>query len=228
MATVALQPLPSQLSLSALPAELVLEILPYIPYTAHGFRCLCLTCAKLNLLIKHHEQGLVRDIKLCQISPLQLQLFPSLATDTFAGLDTLHKRLETLEDLHEQWLKITNHGPELDWLKGRWETIHKAGLLLLHRLQDSGSYCHKVALINGLPATSLACLYFKLISSIKILRIYGPAPINQSFSSGDVMARSDIELAFEEMLLQHGPDFFIAMLQSGNPETEEKGMWAVE
>jgi hypothetical protein len=70
-------------------------------------------------------------------------------------------------------------------------------------------------------------LLFKLISSIKILRIYGPNPINGKFCSGDVMQRSDIELAFEEMLLQFGPEFFIAMLRAGEVKKREQGLWAV-
>lgn len=233
-----LQPLPTTpldvKSLNNLPAEVLLEIIPYIPFSPHTLSCLCLTCARLNGLIKAHEHSLVSDIKHTQIPRNALNLFPSLDTSTFDGLATLHKRLSTLSDLHDQWLHITSHGPELDWLKGRWESIHKTGLLLLYRLQDTGSYCNKVALINGLPATSLACLLFKLISSIKILRIYGPEPINGNWSAGDIMARSDVELAFEEMLLQYGPDFFVAMLRAGGRQKKgediknDRDQWAVE
>ncbi|EME45762.1 hypothetical protein DOTSEDRAFT_151005 [Dothistroma septosporum NZE10] len=218
-------------ALHALPAEVLLDIIPHIPFSAHGLRCLCLTCARLNLLIRSHENSLVNDIKHVQTLESCLQLFPSLETDTFKGLAKLHKRMETLDDLHQEWLKITSNGPELDWLKGRWETIHKTGLLLLYRLQDSGSYCNKVAMLNGLPATSLACLLFKLISSIKILRIYGPNPINGTYASGDIMARSDIELAFEEMLLHHGPDFFVATLHASRDLKETcqpSSQWAIE
>lgn len=225
---LAIRPLPvtlSTASLETLPNELLLEIIPHI-YTPHDLACLCLTCARLNLLIKTHEHSLVLDIKKCQ-NLTSLRLFPSLQTNTFDDLNTLFNRLSTLNDLHSQWLHITNNGPELNWLKGRWESIHKAGLLLLHRLQDSGSYNYKVALLNGLSSTSLACLLFKLISSIKILRIYGPEPIKGTFSAGDVMQRSDIELAFEEMLLEHGPGFFISMLKAGEAEKKEQGLWAI-
>lgn len=230
-----LQALPMETtSFNSLPAEILLAIVPYIPFSPHTLFCLCLTCTRLNGLIISHEQSLVSDIKHTQIPRHALHLFPNLDTSTFDGLATLHKRLSTLSDLNDQWLHITSHGPELDWLKGRWEAIHKTGLLLLYRLQDAGSYCNKVALINGLPATSLACLLFKLISSIKILRIYGPDPINGNWSAGDIMARSDVELAFEEMLLQYGPDFFVAMLRarggqkSGEDMSSSRDRWAVE
>jgi hypothetical protein len=184
--------------------------------------------ARLHLLIKNHEHSLVKSIKKCQRSTTGFRLFPSLKTNTFDDLNILYTRLSTLEDLHEQWLRITSYGPELNWLKGRWESVHKAGLLLLHRLQDSGSYNYKVAMLNGLSSTSLACLLFKLISSIKILRIYGPEPIKGTFCAGDVMQRSDIELAFEEMLLQYGPNFFITMLKAGEScPPREQGMWAI-
>lgn len=227
---LAFQPLAvtlSTTSLETLPNELLLEIIPYV-YTPHDLACLCLTCARLNILIKTHEHSLVKTIKKCQNSTTAIRFFPSLPTATFDDLNVLYTRASTLEDLHEQWLRITSYGPELNWLKGRWEGVHKAGLLLLHRLQDSGSYNYKVALLNGLPSTSLACLLFKLISSIKILRIYGPEPIKGTFSAGDIMQRSDIELAFEEMLLQHGPNFFITMLKAGEvTPPREQGMWAI-
>lgn len=214
------------ISLETLPNELLLEIIPYI-YTPHDLACLCLTCARLNRLIRQHEHSLVRDIKRCQ-NLGSLRLFPSLKTETFDDLSTLYNRLATLDDLHEQWLKITSYGPELNWLKGRWESVHKAGLLLLHRLQDSGSYNYKVAIIDGLSSTSLACLLFKLISSIKILRIYGPEPIKGTYAAGDIMQRSDIELAFEEMLLQYGPEFFISMLKAGEIKHRDQGFWAIK
>lgn len=212
-------------SFNTLPAELLLDIIPYIPFSPQTLSRVSQTNARLNLLIKGHENGLVKDIKRLQIPSTSLRLFPSLQTNTYSGLATLHDRLETLYDLHSEWLRITSNGPELDWLKGRWETVHKIGLLLLYRLQDTGSYLNKVALINGLPTTSLACLLFKLIASIKILRIYGPCPINGHHAAGDIMQRSDIELAFEEMLLQHGPEFFIAMLKAG--DKHPKSEWAI-
>ncbi|SMQ49269.1 unnamed protein product [Zymoseptoria tritici ST99CH_3D7] len=226
---IAIQPPPTTLQqyapLDLLPAELLLEIIPYT-YTPHALHCLCLTCTRLNILVKEHEKSLVLAIKQCQDYTSILRLFPSLDTTTFSGLTVLHKRLSSLEDLHTQWLHITSHGPELHWLKGRWEGIHKAGLLLLHRLQDTGSYAYKVALINGLPLTSLACLLFKLISSIKILRIYGPDPINGTHAAGDILTRSDIELACEEMLLSHGPDFFTTLLRTGKSSPSSNPCWA--
>lgn len=213
-------------SFSTLPAELLLEIIPYIPFTSRNLSHLRLTNTKLHHLVQGHEHGLVKDIKRTQIPLTSLRLFPSLGTETYSGLSTLHARLSTLDDLHSEWLRITSSGPDLDWLKGRWESVHKIGLLLLYRLQDTGSYPNKVALLNSLPTTSLACLLFKLIASIKILRIYGPCPINGHHAAGDILQRSDIELAFEEMLLQHGPDFFLAMLKAGD-KSHPKSEWAI-
>jgi len=42
----------------------------------------------------------------------------------------------SLTALHANWLHLTSHGPELGWLKDRWEAVHKAGTLLLWRLGD--------------------------------------------------------------------------------------------
>lgn len=157
-------------------------------------------------------------------------------------------------------------GLEVEWLQGRrWEGIYQMGGLLLYRLgdyqrqqqqqQEQGQHQHEQeerekekypssSLIDYLPATSLASIYFHIIASIKILRIYGPDPIHQRFCAGDVGVRSDVELALEEMLLMYGPEFFLALLEVGREEKKKKkkidgrrdgggdgdskGSWAVE
>ncbi|KAF1822054.1 uncharacterized protein K489DRAFT_289586, partial [Dissoconium aciculare CBS 342.82] len=223
-----------------LPPELLLEVIPRVPYSPSNLSALRRTSPELKSLIHRHETSIVRAINELQhhCSPSQAHqshhLFPSLQLHNFASLDVLHGRLVRLEDLHAQWLHITSHGPELAWLRGRWETIHKAGLLLLYRLQDT------------LPAPALACLLFKLVSSIKILRVHGAAPIHGTYAAGDVLTRSDVELAAEEMLLLHGPEWFLGMMRAGrggrkgkNGEGEEErsgrrgkeeddGQWAVD
>lgn len=137
-------------------------------------------------------------------------------------------------------------GLEVEWLQGRrWEGIYQMGGLLLYRLGDhqqqrqqqeqQQQHQHEQeeeerekeknsssSLINHLPATSLASIYFHIIASIKILRIYGPDPIHQRFCAGDVGVRSDVELALEEMLLTYGPEFFLALLEIGREEKKKK------
>lgn len=134
-------------------------------------------------------------------------------------------------------------GLEVEWLQGRrWEGIYQMGGLLLYRLgdyqrqqeqeQEQQQHQHEQekekeknpssSLINHLPATSLASIYFHIIASIKILRIYGPDPIHQRFCAGDVGVRSDVELALEEMLLIYGPEFFLALLEVGREEKKKK------
>lgn len=232
-------------SLDALPAELLLSIIPHISYTPANLTSLRLVSRKMNALVTAHEQGLVTDIKTQQYSPATLTLFPSLP-HSYEGLHTMHSRNQTLDDLHKHWLHVTNHGPDLGWMRDRWETIHKAGMLLLYRLYDAGNPSSSSSpspyrdntladptdsqrdLINLLPATSLACLVFKLYSSIKILRIYGPEPICASYAKDFAETRCDIELAFEEMLLRHGPDFFVIMLQAGRAADSKRKQWAIE
>lgn len=76
-------------------------------------------------------------------------------------------------------------------------------------------------MLRTLPATSLACLLFKLIASIKTLRVYGPEPINASFARHDSLMRSDVELAFEKLLLLRGPNVFVAMLVHARSATKD-------
>jgi hypothetical protein len=63
-----------------------------------------------------------------------------------------------------------------------------------------------------------------LVSSIKILRIHGAAPIHGTYAAGDLLVRSDVELASEEMLLLHGPEWFLAMMRARKKETFPRSM----
>lgn len=270
MATLQPQQPSSNLTLTTLPIELILEILPYIPYTAaHSLRPLCLTCTSLHRIIVQHEKSLVRSIKTKQAFHLQLQLFPSLVIDSFKGLDLFYRRLERWEVLRGEWGRIVSgggsssttggddddddgeRGLEVEWLQGRrWEGIYQMGGLLLYRLgdyerqqqqqqqqqhqhQQQEQHQHEQeerekekysssSLIDYLPATSLASIYFHIIASIKILRIYGPDPIHQRFCAGDFGVRSDVELALEEMLLMYEPEFFLALLEVRREEKKKK------
>ncbi|KAM0712040.1 hypothetical protein Q7P37_011134 [Cladosporium fusiforme] len=223
-------------SFTTLPPELILQVIPHIPHDPQDIAALQLTNRHFYDLLTTHETTLVPAIRKCnyQTAP---QLFPSLLLNSYPQLATLHSRLATLTALHDNWLHLTSHGPELNWLRDRWESIHKAGTLLLYRLRDcSESFDHgnsdaahaaKVDLLNLLPATSLACLVFKCYSAIKILRVHGPQPVHATFAKDDAGTRCEVELALEEMLLEHGAEFFVALLEAGRVGGD-KGRWAVD
>lgn len=223
-------------TLATLPPELILQVIPHIPHDPQTIRNLKLTNRRLHSLLTTHEPTLAPAILRSnyQATPA---LFPSLLFNSYAQLATLHARLATLTALHANWLHLTSNGPELNWLRDRWESIHKAGTLLLYRLRDcsesvglgdsDASHTAKVDLLNLLPATSLACLVFKCYSAIKILRVHGPEPVHATFAKDDMGTRCEVELALEEMLLVHGAEFFVAMLEAGR-EGGGRGQWAVE
>lgn len=225
-----------QAALMTLPPELLLQIIPHIPHDPKDVQALKSTNRYFYSLLTAHETTLVPAIKKISYQSTP-QLFPSLLLESYDQLAALHARLATLADLHANWLHLTSHGPELNWLRDRWESIHKAGTLLLYRLRDNSdilasvssdaAHSSTVDLLHLLPATSLACLIFKCYSAIKILRVHGPEPAHAAFAKDDPGARCEIELALEEMLLTHGAEFFVAMLQDGR-ESNGKGQWAVE
>lgn len=227
---------PQKASLMTLPPELILQVIPHIPHDPKDLQALKSTSRYFYSLLTTHETTLVPAIRKIsyQTTPL---LFPSLLLESYDQLANLHTRLATLAEFHANWLHLTSHGPELNWLRDRWESIHKAGTLLLYRLRDSSDsvidgnseagHTAKVDLLHLLPATSLACLVFKCYSAIKILRVHGPEPAHAAFAKDDAGMRCEIELALEEMLLVHGAEFFVAMLAAGR-EGGGKGQWAVE
>jgi hypothetical protein len=202
-----------------LPAEISLTLLPHIPYHPTTWLNLHLTSRTIHDLLNNHEKSLVRAITALQFPPSALQLFPGLdPVRTYSDLNKLWSRLRTLDELNKYWLHVVTNTDEFHWLEGRWSSVHKAGLLLLYRLQDASSYQAKLELLKSLPPTSLACLLFKLVSSIRILRVFGPEPIHLRYALGRTEERSEVEVATEEMILRCGPEFFVALLR-------EDGVW---
>jgi len=111
----------------------------------------------------------------------------------------------------------------------RWTKIQEVGLGLLYRLQDCGkgeahvvpcsllksfSVCSEdqAMLIRTLPATSLAVLLFTLFISIHQLRADGPDIIHHQSPVQVPAFRAELELACEELMLQHGADYLVLLL----------------
>lgn len=268
--------------LTTLPPELLLQIIPQIPHSPSTLRALSQTSPSLHALLKTHESTLVAELRTNSYSipsnSTTSILFPSLPLKTYADLAVLYERLQVLESLHTNWLHLTSHGPELGWLKDRWEKVHKVGTLLLWRLGDVAEFCtrsiiqeeettrttttttmgsgtieegmrttaeekdslasHTLAqtahsaksdLLHLLPATSLACLIFKCYSAVKILRVHGPDPVHSRCGWEDAGFRCEVELAVEELLLVHGAEFFVSLLEEGRRRGAGNGKdgWAV-
>jgi hypothetical protein len=138
--------------LTNLPPELLLQIIPQIPHSPTTLRALSQTSQSLDALLKTHELTLVAELRANSYSissnSTTSPLFPSLPLKTYADLAVLHERLQVLESLHANWLHLTSHGPELGWLKDRWEKVHKVGTLLLWRLEDVADFAAK-AVVQG-------------------------------------------------------------------------------
>ncbi|KAK6440546.1 hypothetical protein LTR95_003235 [Oleoguttula sp. CCFEE 5521] len=211
--------------LTSLPVEIILEIMPHIPFSPSQFQTLRKISPTFESAVASHEKSLVNAIRGRQYTESTIASFPGLS-QSYTGLSTLHSRLDTISGLSDLWPRLTSNTPDLSWLRDRWLVIHKLGTLLLYRLQDCSTHDARTDLLHALPTSSLATLYFTLYSSLKLLRYHGPEPINGSYSKDDSEARADIELAFEEMLLQHGPEFFLSLLHAGERQGSEEPGWA--
>ncbi|KAK5135581.1 hypothetical protein LTR08_005061 [Meristemomyces frigidus] len=247
---------PPRTTAKTLPPELWLEIIPHIPPTPSNLLALRLTNTHLHALLRTHEHTLVKEILTAHahLSHATRIFFPSLKVNTYKTLHTLQTRLALLATLETHWPALThppNTAEALAWLTPRWTHLHSTGLTLLYNLRDTApTHSSKIRLLTSLPATSLALLLYTCVASVKILRVLGRAPMRarsrgqavptsaRSRGLGDVEVRSQVELAFEEMLLAHGAEFFGGMLDvggkqarrfggSGGEEVEAGAEWAV-
>lgn len=143
------------MSLTTLPPELLLNLIPQIPHDPTTLLTLHLTHPLLHSLLLTHEKTLVPAIlsKTYSIpshsSSCKSPLFPSLQLKSYADLAVLHERTQVLEGLQGGWLRLTCHGPELGWGRGRWEAVHRVGTLLLWRLGDVGVFSAGAVGLNG-------------------------------------------------------------------------------
>ncbi|TKA66500.1 hypothetical protein B0A49_06635 [Cryomyces minteri] len=92
-----------------------------------------------------------------------------------------------------------------------------AALKLLYRLTDDGNGNHdaKVDFLWRLPVSGLVTLCWCLYESINLARECGHGVINarsNAYAHHTSEAHSDLLLAFEEMLLNQGPEFLLDLL----------------
>lgn len=222
-----------------LPPELLLSIISAAPFTPADFLALHLTCRRFHEVLTQHETPIAINTKRRTFSSRTIALFPGLENHDLRSVRRLWSRVRELEEVHERWVEVTTSSSsgrgdgggegELTWLQSRFEGIHKAGLLLLYRMHDLHlqqnhpdptsaeppicTHCTRTVFLPSLPATSLATILFTLISSVRILRVHGPEPVNARWGTGDVERRSDVELVCEEMILEHGVWIFLALLR---------------
>lgn len=223
-----------------LPPEILLDIISTVPFTPTAFLSLRLTCRRFHAILTQHEGPIALAARRRTFDPAPTALFPGLEIPSLQNLNRLYARTQALEVLHEQWPDITREGGGLEWLDGRFESIHKASLLLLWHLHDFPTtgpsshtqpatsttptpctHCRRSHFLRSLPTTSLASLLFALVASVRVLRIHGPEPIRESWRKGDVAARSDVELVCEELMLSKGPWFFLALAK---PDGDARAM----
>ncbi|WPH03224.1 Hypothetical protein R9X50_00610100 [Acrodontium crateriforme] len=224
-------------TLNSLPTEILLQIIPQITYSPSTISSLSLTSSRFNEILTHHEQTIVKGY-LCGQSFLfaSAALHPGLKINTYTDIATIHNRTTALADLKAKWWDLT-HRQDVRWLRcSRWAKIYRAGLLVLYSLQDREQaeeqtrklkHDIKQEIIRQLPATSLACLLFVLVGGMALLRAQGPAVLRREHvchcalimdreaHGEDEVKRREIELACEEMLLAHGPNYLFAMIQEG-------------
>lgn len=231
-------------TLTSLPTEILLQIIPQITYSPSTLSSLSLTSIRLNEILSHHEQTLVRAYLSGQSSlSASAILHPGLEINTYADIATLHNRTTALAGLKADWWDLT-HRQDVRWLRcSRWAKIYRAGLLVLFSLQD----CERQAKdqtpklrherqqeqIRQLPATSLACLLFALVGGMALLRAKGPEVLRREHvchcvlvmdreaHGEDEVKRREMELACEEMLLAHGPNYLFSMIQEGQNVVDE-------
>lgn len=231
-------------TLNSLPTEILLQIIPQITYSPSTLSSLSLTSNRLNEILTHHEQTLVRAYLSGQsFLSESAVLHPGLEINTYADIATLHNRTTALAGLKADWWDLT-HRQDVRWLRcSRWAKIYRAGLLVLYYLQDAERQTtvqtHKVKhekqqeLVRRLPATSLACLLFALVGGMALLRAKGPEVLRREHvchcvlvmdreaHGEDEVRRREMELACEEMLLAHGPNYLFSMIEEGQSVEED-------
>lgn len=234
-------------ALDTLPSEILLNIFSEVRYQPSMPSSLRLVNRRFNDITQQHEHCIASKILSQQFDWAPRQ-FPGLLGakegKRIIGWDklaNLFHRIAVLSNIKSRCKIIRDGHSEghTAWTTCRALTFHHTGLLLLYRLSDcstfplllpsvssstdrkADSHAEKAALLQSLPVSSLAVMLFTLMVSVHLLRATGPQ-MTLYYSNPPVSdeARSDIELACEELLLRDGPDFLLGLLMHESSSIE--------
>lgn len=93
-----------------------------------------------------------------------------------------------------------------------WYRLFEVGTLLLYRLQERCDYDSKVSFITSMPLHALVAIFITLMQSVRAAQNGGIGLIHQDLQPEDPSVRSDIHLVFEDLILESGPEFVLAIL----------------
>jgi len=217
----------------SLPNEILIDILTMLPWSRAGSRDTRLVCRQFNAVLRDYEHSIACELIRTQFPASSRRRFPGLfhtETVNYAVVDQLHNRWSALARVREGCRHVREReGKAAGWMTPRWIKIQEVGLGLLYRLQDCGkgsnhvvpcsllrssSVCYEdqAMLIKSLPVVSLAVLLFTLFISIHQLRADGPDIIHHQSPVQVPAFRAELELACEELMLQHGADYLVSLL----------------
>lgn len=135
---------PRSLILS-LPPELILGIFARIKYRPSYHNQLRLVCREFHGLLQQYEHSLAVETVQLHFPFGILAKFPGLhrpeTSISLRTLDELHMRLCTLFRLERNCHNIRRReGKEAAWMRLEWINLQQAGMHLLYRLHDAGSF----------------------------------------------------------------------------------------
>ncbi|KAF2088745.1 hypothetical protein K490DRAFT_55378 [Saccharata proteae CBS 121410] len=207
---------------SLLPAEVILEVLSDLDFDFQTLQNLRLVDRRLNGILKTFERSLAKQIASKQFRHI-LPRFPDLAppsrTLSFELLAHVNSRHSAVSKLKSQAFKYIG-APCRCFCRVGWESMFEAGTLLFYQLYDRKDYDSKVAFIKSLPDISLAAMFAMLFQCVIAASIGGVGLIHQDNQPDDPMARSDVHLVFEDLVLQFGPQFAIDILDGDHEAAE--------
>lgn len=128
--------------LGELPTEILLNIIPKIPWSRNGLRELRLVCRRFSDIAQEYEHSLSFDLIESQ--------FPSCSSLRFPNLfETMGVRYDTVDLVQRRWDALARaekscytirerRDKNAEWMTDRCVKLQGVGLCLLFRLQDCG------------------------------------------------------------------------------------------
>ncbi|KAL1306655.1 hypothetical protein AAFC00_005329 [Neodothiora populina] len=206
---------PSEFGLVRLPTELIIDTITKVEWEQRTLCNLRLVCRNFDDILRSFENTITNALLQSQFPSSSRNMFPSLFQEAskYSTVSEVQRRWDILGRLEHNCVHIGEREGKQGWMIPRSIKIHSTGLCLLFRLQDVGSGGSQATLIRSLPCTSLLVLLFSLTLSLHQLRVNGPDILNSSAPVQCAAFRAEMELACLELLLQHGPQFLLSLLE---------------
>lgn len=202
--------MPQSLTDPSFPAEILLEVIQYVPFEGYAVRNLALAHSRFYSLLRIYECSVTKNFARRQLRHAMTD-FPCTEESgvNYAWLAQCIRQYDVVDEV----MAALDSRLNCYALEKHNMALANAGLLLLYRLHCLGdAYAEKLAFVKSLPKDPLKAIFLAVHYSTLTARYHGNGIISQTsygrfMDANQLALRTEVEVCFAEGVMNLGPEF---------------------